>query len=77
MTGAVTVADRTIEQFIARWQGLEGGRERANYALFLIELAEVFADFTGQGKNYQQVPDRNGFRIYLEELRGAGLYIDQ
>ncbi len=30
---------------------------------------EVFADFTGQGKNYQQFPDRNGFRIYLEELR--------
>jgi len=30
---------------------------------------EVYADFTGQGKNYQQFPDRNGFRIYLEELR--------
>jgi hypothetical protein len=30
---------------------------------------EVFADFTGQGKNYQQFPDRNGFRIYLDELR--------
>ncbi len=190
---AVALADGNIEQFIARWQGLQGGRERANYALFLIELAEalgverpapsdsqrrdyafertvtfrapdgststgfidlykkgcfvleakqsrqkdgkktvpgqadlfppekdntnlgrrtanrnwdtlmfnarqqaadyaralepsegwppfllvcdvghcfeVFADFTGQGKNYQQFPDRNGFRIYLEELR--------
>jgi hypothetical protein len=30
---------------------------------------EVYADFTGQGKNYQQFPDRNGFRIYLDELR--------
>ncbi|MGH8642286.1 MAG: class I SAM-dependent DNA methyltransferase, partial [Burkholderiales bacterium] len=30
---------------------------------------EVYADFTGQGKNYQQFPDRNGFRIYLEEVR--------
>jgi len=38
---AVAVADQAIERFIARWQGLQGGRERANYALFLIELAEA------------------------------------
>lgn len=30
---------------------------------------EVFADFSGQGKNYSQYPDRRGFRIYLEDLR--------
>ncbi|MBK8082805.1 MAG: class I SAM-dependent DNA methyltransferase [Devosia sp.] len=30
-----------IEQFIARWQGREGGAERANYALFLTELCDV------------------------------------
>ncbi|MGH6851247.1 MAG: type IIL restriction-modification enzyme MmeI, partial [Methylocella sp.] len=30
---------------------------------------EIYADFTGQGKNYAQFPDRQGFRIYLEELR--------
>jgi len=30
---------------------------------------EIYADFTGQGKNYAQYPDRQGFRIYLEELR--------
>ncbi|MBB6306003.1 class I SAM-dependent DNA methyltransferase [Xanthobacter tagetidis] len=30
-----------IEAFIARWQGREGGQERANYALFLGELASV------------------------------------
>jgi hypothetical protein len=30
---------------------------------------EVFADFSGQGKNYAQFPDRQGFRIYLEDLR--------
>lgn len=28
----------TVESFIARWQGQEGGQERANYALFLTEL---------------------------------------
>ncbi|MEA2754538.1 MAG: hypothetical protein QOJ54_827, partial [Aliidongia sp.] len=27
-----------IEAFIARWQGREGGQERANYAMFLSEL---------------------------------------
>lgn len=30
-----------IEAFIARWQGKEGGAERANYALFLSELCDV------------------------------------
>ncbi|MFN9161624.1 MAG: class I SAM-dependent DNA methyltransferase [Alphaproteobacteria bacterium] len=32
---------------------------------------EVFADFSGQGKNYAQFPDRNGFRIFLEDLHNA------
>jgi hypothetical protein len=30
-----------IEAFIRRWQGLEGGQERANYVSFLNELIEV------------------------------------
>jgi len=30
---------------------------------------EVYADFTGQGKNYTQFPDRQSFRIYLVDLR--------
>ena len=34
---------------------------------------EVFADFTGQGKNYAQFPDRNGFRIFLEDLQDAAV----
>lgn len=29
---------KDVERFIARWQGQEGGQERANYALFLTEL---------------------------------------
>src|SRR4051812_34486537 len=29
------------DDFIARWQGREGGQERANYALFLAELCDV------------------------------------
>src|ERR1700752_2026185 len=30
---------------------------------------ELYADFTGQGKNYTQYPDRQSFRVYLEDLR--------
>jgi hypothetical protein len=30
-----------VEAFIARWQGREGGQERANYAMFLTELCSV------------------------------------
>src|SRR5208282_6185514 len=30
-----------IETFIARWQGRDGGQERANYAMFLRELCDA------------------------------------
>ncbi len=30
---------------------------------------EVYADFNGQGRDYAQFPDRQGFRIYMQELR--------
>src|SRR3982751_3093970 len=30
-----------LEEFVTRWQGQEGGQERANYALFLTELCDV------------------------------------
>ncbi|MCK0196430.1 class I SAM-dependent DNA methyltransferase [Ancylobacter sp. 6x-1] len=30
---------------------------------------ELYADFSGQGKNYAQFPDRQGFRIFLDDLR--------
>jgi hypothetical protein len=33
--------EAAAEAFIARWQGREGGQERANYALFLSELCDV------------------------------------
>jgi hypothetical protein len=42
-TGAQHDADARIEPFIARWQGREGGQERANYQLFLSELCDVLA----------------------------------
>lgn len=30
---------------------------------------EVYADFSGQGKNYAQFPDRQSFRIFLSDLK--------
>ncbi|TCU16383.1 class I SAM-dependent DNA methyltransferase [Rhizobium sullae] len=30
---------------------------------------ELYADFTGTGRAYTQFPDRNGFRIFMEDLR--------
>jgi hypothetical protein len=32
-----------VETFIARWRDIEGGQERANYALFLSELCDILA----------------------------------
>jgi hypothetical protein len=32
---------KEIDVFIKRWQGQEGGQERANYALFLTELCDA------------------------------------
>jgi hypothetical protein len=33
--------EQRVETFIARWLGREGGQERANYAVFLVELCDV------------------------------------
>jgi SAM-dependent methyltransferase len=33
--------DPRVEGFISRWQGREGGQERANYALFMTELCDL------------------------------------
>jgi hypothetical protein len=37
----MTAGSGNIDAFIARWQGREGGQERANYALFLSELCDA------------------------------------
>ncbi|MGI3901213.1 MAG: class I SAM-dependent DNA methyltransferase [Janthinobacterium lividum] len=38
---AFALDNERIEKFITRWQGREGGQERANYVLFLTELCTV------------------------------------
>ena len=40
--------------------------------LLVVDVAhviEVFADFSGQGKNYAHFPDKQSFRVQLEDLR--------
>jgi hypothetical protein len=32
---------------------------------------ELYADFTGTGRAYTQFPDRNGYRVFLEDMRDA------
>lgn len=34
---------------------------------------ECYADFSGQGKNYAQFPDRQGFRVTMEDLRNPAI----
>jgi SAM-dependent methyltransferase len=48
-----------VDAFIRRWQGREGGQERANYGLFLIELCDTLglprpepAGATSDGNDY-------------------------
>lgn len=48
-----------VDLFISRWQGHEGGQERANYALFLTELCDLLglphadpASATTEGNDY-------------------------
>ena len=36
-----TPAAAGVEAFITKWQGQQGGQERANYALFLTELCDA------------------------------------
>ncbi len=36
-------------------------------------VIETYADFSGQGKNYAQFPDRRGFRIALGQLRDPAI----
>lgn len=60
----------------ARKQAESYARALDEWPPFLIvvdvgHVIELYADFSRQGKNYSQFPDRNAFRIRLEDLRSA------
>ncbi len=64
---------------------MQNARKQAEGYVFLLEAdqpappfiitcdvghcLELFADFSGTGRAYNQFPDRNGFRIYMDDLR--------
>ena len=63
---------------------IEARRQAENYAralpvehgyppfLLVVDVGnviEVFADFSGQGKNYAHFPDRQSYRIHMDDLR--------
>jgi len=65
---------------------LEARKQAENYAralpvehgyppfLLIVDVGnviEMFADFSGQGKNYAHFPDRQSFRLQLDDLRDA------
>jgi hypothetical protein len=58
----------------ARRQAEDYARALDEWPPFLIvvdvgHVIELYADFSRQGKNYAQFPDRNAFRIRIEDLR--------
>ncbi len=64
---------------------MQNARKQAEGYVFLLEAdqpappfiitcdvghcLELFADFSGTGRAYTQFPDRNGFRVYMDDLR--------
>jgi len=66
---------------------MQNARKQAEGYVFLLEAdqpappfiitcdvghcLEVFADFSGTGRAYTQFPDRNGFRVFMDDLRDA------
>src|SRR6266403_3235703 len=57
--GSQITTDEAVERFIVRWQGREGGQERANYVSFLNELITLLglpppdpADATHENNDY-------------------------
>lgn len=62
-----------VEQFTARWQGREGGQERANYSMFLTELCSALAI---QSPDPAGDPETNDYvfeRVVKEPGRDGGI----
>jgi hypothetical protein len=69
----VMLAARKQAEDYARALPVEHG-----YPPFLLivdvgNVIEIFADFSGQGKNYAHFPDRQSFRIGMDDLRDAAV----
>lgn len=58
-----------VEAFITRWQGHEGGQERANYALFITELCDLLG--VERPKPAAATSEQNDY-VFERSVREAG-----
>lgn len=65
---AMLAARRQAEDY-ARALPVEHGYPPLLLVVDVGHVVEVYADFSGQGKNYAHFPDRNSYRIGLDDLR--------
>lgn len=62
-----------VGEFIVRWQGREGGQERANYSMFLTELCSVLAVHPPDPAGDPETNDYVFERVVKEPNRDGGV----
>ena len=72
-TGAIP----TLEAFIARWLGREGGQERANYQLFLSELCDAIGVKRPDPAGTKSELNDYVFERVVREPQGDGTYANR
>ncbi len=70
---AAMVAARKQAEGYARALPVEHGYPPFLMVADIGHVIEVYADFSGQGKNYAHFPDRQSYRIYLDDLRDENI----
>jgi len=65
----VMLAARKQAEDYARALPVEHGYPPFLLVVDVGHVIEIYADFSGQGKNYAHFPDRRGYRIAMEDLR--------
>lgn len=71
---AATSSKDAVEAFVSRWQGREGGQERANYGLFLSELCDVLDVERPQPASARTKENNYVFERAVQEPNGDGTY---
>ncbi|MGY3694019.1 hypothetical protein ACVIGA_004099 [Bradyrhizobium sp. USDA 3240] len=67
----VMLAARRQAEDYARALPVEHGYPPFLLVVDVGNVIEVYADFSGQGKNYAHFPDRQSYRIVMDDLRDA------
>lgn len=71
----VLLAARRQAEDYARALPVEHGYPPFLLVVDVGNVIEVYADFSGQGKNYAHFPDRQTYRIGMEDLRDANVQV--